>query len=318
MCLNPEVLRSAAERQLRAWPSLVQGHLVCLNLLAKDVEFTLDGSGHNEALFDGFALPQSHSVTPSPPTRSCLYYNCPDDLRFADSLELSAFELLTFRPDRRSLHNLLENLGPKAVTLLDVSHTPANAEVCEGLWEACQRLRISLLVVARGNLATVAGAWLSKFDKADRIDCSPASEESSVSTSAAASVPCYGLEEERQLLKEAVVLPFLYPNLYRRMGLRPSARVLVHGISGSGKSTLIDSVLADFMPSRVSIVRVDVSGIFGKYLGSTERNLQRQFDAARLKLPAVLILDGLESIATAREDAADDDGTSWPRPQCVP
>lgn len=63
---------------------------------------------------------------------------------------------------------------------------------------------------------------------------------------------------------------------------------------------------------------MDVSGIFGKYLGSTERNLQRQFDAARLKLPAVLILDGLESIATAREDAADDDGTSWPRPQCVP
>ncbi|KAF4746034.1 hypothetical protein FOZ62_020155, partial [Perkinsus olseni] len=44
------------------------------------------------------------------------------------------------------------------------------------------------------------------------------------------------------------------------------------------------------------------------YLGSTERNLQRHFDAARLKLPAVLILDGLESIATAREDATEDDG----------
>ncbi|KAF4740741.1 hypothetical protein FOZ63_021221 [Perkinsus olseni] len=308
--LNPEVLRSAGERQLQQWPFLAQGHSVCLNLLGQSVKFTLEESELGGGLLAGFALPRSHSVTPPPPAKDCLYYNSPEDLRFADSLALSAFEILTFRPDRRSFTNLLHNLRPKAVTLLDVSHTPVNSEVCDGLWEACHRLRIPVLVVARDNLATVAGAWLSKFDKADMIDCSPVSEESTVSTSAAASVPCYGLDEQRKLLKEAVVFPFVYPNLYRQMGLRPSARVLVYGTSGSGKTTLIDSVLADFMPSRVSIVRVDVAGIFGKYLGSTERNLQRHFDAARLKLPAVLILDGLESIATAREDATEDDGTS--------
>lgn len=77
--------------------------------------------------------------------------------------------------------------------------------------------------------------------------------------------------------------------------------VLFAGPSGTGK-TLAAEILANTL--RLDLYRVDLSQIVSKYIGETEKNLRRVFDAAETS-GAVLLFDEADALFGKRSDVKD-------------
>jgi hypothetical protein len=84
-----------------------------------------------------------------------------------------------------------------------------------------------------------------------------------------------------------------------RRGLGISA--LFHGQSGTGK-TMAAEVLANEL--RLDLYHIDLSRIVSKYIGETESNLRRVFDAAE-ENGAILLFDEADSLFGARSEVKD-------------
>src|SRR5690606_38905988 len=76
---------------------------------------------------------------------------------------------------------------------------------------------------------------------------------------------------------------------------------LFHGPSGTGK-TLAAEVIARRLG--LDLVRVDLSGVVSKYIGETEKNLRRIFDAAD-RGGCVLLFDEADALFGKRSEVRD-------------
>jgi SpoVK/Ycf46/Vps4 family AAA+-type ATPase len=84
-----------------------------------------------------------------------------------------------------------------------------------------------------------------------------------------------------------------------RRGLGISA--LFAGVSGTGKTTSAE-VLANEL--RLDLYRIDLSAVASKYIGETEKNLRRIFDAAEAGA-AILLFDEADALFGKRSDVKD-------------
>jgi SpoVK/Ycf46/Vps4 family AAA+-type ATPase len=95
--------------------------------------------------------------------------------------------------------------------------------------------------------------------------------------------------------------------VYHRWGFADSVSgesgltVLFSGASGTGKS-LAARVLANEL--RLDLYRVDLSAVFSKYIGETEKNLRQIFDAAESG-GVVLLFDEAEALFGKRSEVSD-------------
>jgi hypothetical protein len=77
--------------------------------------------------------------------------------------------------------------------------------------------------------------------------------------------------------------------------------VLFSGVSGTGK-TLAAEVIANEL--RLDLYRIDLSGVVSKYIGETEKNLRRVFDAAE-ESGAILLFDEADALFGKRSEVKD-------------
>eukprot|EP00563_Minutocellus_polymorphus_P017251 CAMPEP_0197722688 /NCGR_PEP_ID=MMETSP1434-20131217/5286_1 /TAXON_ID=265543 /ORGANISM="Minutocellus polymorphus, Strain CCMP3303" /LENGTH=674 /DNA_ID=CAMNT_0043307875 /DNA_START=254 /DNA_END=2278 /DNA_ORIENTATION=- len=80
------------------------------------------------------------------------------------------------------------------------------------------------------------------------------------------------------------------------------AGVLLTGASGSGKTSIARycaAVASSLLPS-LCLVEVNCVALVRKELGESERAIRQVFDLARGAAPCVMVLDGVDNIATAR------------------
>ena len=102
-----------------------------------------------------------------------------------------------------------------------------------------------------------------------------------------------GLENAKQALKEAVILPIQYPQLFE--GKRqPWKGILLYGPPGTGKSYLAKAKGRFFSVSAANIV--------SKFMGESERLIKALFELARKNKPAVIFIDEIDSVLSARTD----------------
>ena len=110
-----------------------------------------------------------------------------------------------------------------------------------------------------------------------------------------------GLEDAKQAVKEAIMLPLTHPELFT--GLRePPKGVLFFGPPGTGK-TMIAKALATFASSAgCTFFNISASSITSKWVGEGEKLVRALFSLARVKSPSIVFIDEIDSLLTKRGD----------------
>ncbi|CAG9585818.1 unnamed protein product [Danaus chrysippus] len=108
-----------------------------------------------------------------------------------------------------------------------------------------------------------------------------------------------GLEHAKSVIQEAVVWPLLRPDIFT--GLRcPPRGILLFGPPGTGK-TLIGKCIAS--QCRATFFSISSSSLTSKWIGDGEKMVRALFAVARCHQPAVVFMDEIDSLLSARGDA---------------
>lgn len=105
-----------------------------------------------------------------------------------------------------------------------------------------------------------------------------------------------GLDKAKEALKEAVILPMKFPQLFEGER-KPWKGILLYGPPGTGKSFLAKACATEASGTFYS---VSASNIVSKWQGEAERTVRALFDLARANKPAVIFLDEIDSLLSAR------------------
>lgn len=103
-----------------------------------------------------------------------------------------------------------------------------------------------------------------------------------------------GYDDIKQLLMEAVA-GIQSPELFEDYGIEQhQSGILLYGKGGTGKTTLLEA-LANEIGAELRVVKA--TDIYGKWLGESEKNMDKVFDEAEAaRGPYMLLFDELESI----------------------
>ena len=111
-----------------------------------------------------------------------------------------------------------------------------------------------------------------------------------------------GLEKAKEALKEAVILPIKFPQLFQEKR-RPWKGILLYGPPGTGKSYLAKAAATE---TGGKFFSVSAANIVSKWMGESEKLIKGLFDLARKNKPAVIFLDEIDSVLSARSDSEND------------
>uniref|UniRef100_A0A672J1S8 Katanin p60 ATPase-containing subunit A-like 2 n=1 Tax=Salarias fasciatus TaxID=181472 RepID=A0A672J1S8_SALFA len=105
-----------------------------------------------------------------------------------------------------------------------------------------------------------------------------------------------GLEDAKRLVKEAVVYPIKYPQLFTGI-LSPWKGLLLYGPPGTGKTLLAKAVATE---CKTTFFNISASSIVSKWRGDSEKLVRVLFELARYHAPSTIFLDELESVMSQR------------------
>jgi proteasome-associated ATPase len=140
-----------------------------------------------------------------------------------------------------------------------------------------------------------------------------------------------GLGGQIEAIRDAVELPYLYPDLFKEHELRPPKGVLLYGPPGCGK-TLIAKAVANSLAKKVAEVTGQAAGksfflnikgpeLLNKYVGETERQIRLVFQRAREKAsegtPVIVFFDEMESLFRTRGSGVSSDVENTIVPQLL-
>lgn len=140
--------------------------------------------------------------------------------------------------------------------------------------------------------ATGAGAGASKEDKEksglrNALSGAIQSEKPNIKWDDVA-----GLEGAKAALKEAVILPARFPQLFTGKR-RPWKGILLYGPPGTGKSYLAKAVATE---ANSSFFAVSSSDLVSKWQGESEKLVKTLFEMGREKKPSVIFIDEIDSL----------------------
>jgi proteasome-associated ATPase len=146
---------------------------------------------------------------------------------------------------------------------------------------------------------------------------------------------CYddvgGLDDQIEMIKDAVELPYLYSDLFHEHELQPPKGILLYGPPGCGK-TLIAKAVANSLAKRVAektgnertrsyFLNIKGPELLNKYVGETERQIRLIFQRAREKseegVPVIVFFDEMDSLFRTRGTGISSDIESTIVPQLL-
>uniref|UniRef100_A0A672S212 ATPase family AAA domain-containing protein 2 n=1 Tax=Sinocyclocheilus grahami TaxID=75366 RepID=A0A672S212_SINGR len=116
-----------------------------------------------------------------------------------------------------------------------------------------------------------------------------------------------GLTHHIQSLKEMVVFPLLYPEVFEKFKIQPPRGCLFYGPPGTGK-TLVARALANECSQgdrKVSFFMRKGADCLSKWVGESERQLRLLFDQAYLMRPSIIFFDEIDGLAPVRSSRQD-------------
>ena len=116
-----------------------------------------------------------------------------------------------------------------------------------------------------------------------------------------------GLDHHVQSLKEMILFPLMYPEVFEKFRIQPPRGVLFHGPPGTGK-TLVARALANECSQgerKVSFFMRKGADCLSKWVGESERQLRLLFDQAYTMQPSIIFFDEIDGIAPVRSTRQD-------------
>jgi len=140
-----------------------------------------------------------------------------------------------------------------------------------------------------------------------------------------------GLDDQIEMIKDAIELPYLHGDLFREHELQPPKGILLYGPPGCGK-TLIAKAVANSLAKRVAektgdstarsyFLNIKGPELLNKYVGETERQIRLIFQRAREKSeegnPVIVFFDEMDSLFRTRGTGISSDIESTIVPQLL-
>jgi proteasome-associated ATPase len=139
-----------------------------------------------------------------------------------------------------------------------------------------------------------------------------------------------GLRHQIDAIRDAVELPYLYPDLFQEHQLKPPKGVLLYGPPGCGK-TLIAKAVANSLAKKVAartgqegksyFLNIKGPELLNKYVGETERHIRLVFQRAREKAshgtPVIVFFDEMDSLFRTRGSGVSSDVENTIVPQLL-
>lgn len=111
-----------------------------------------------------------------------------------------------------------------------------------------------------------------------------------------------GLDEVKQTLHEAAVLPLTHGPLFTRMGVRPPRGILLHGGPGRGKTLLARALAGE---CEANFIAVQGPQLVSMWVGESERAVRELFRKAKQARPCVMFIDEIDALAPRRGSGED-------------
>ncbi|SKB10379.1 proteasome ATPase [Aeromicrobium choanae] len=139
-----------------------------------------------------------------------------------------------------------------------------------------------------------------------------------------------GLGNQVEIIKDAVELPYLYPEVFVEHELKPPKGILLYGPPGCGK-TMIAKAVAASLAKKVSertgeegrsyFLNIKGPELLNKYVGETERHIRLVFQRAREKAsegtPVIVFFDEMDSLFRTRGSGVSSDVENTIVPQLL-
>ncbi|KIH67096.1 ATPase, AAA family [Ancylostoma duodenale] len=116
-----------------------------------------------------------------------------------------------------------------------------------------------------------------------------------------------GLGSHIQSLKEVVLFPMLYPEIFKQFNIMPPKGVVFYGPPGTGK-TLMARALANECSKggkKVAFFMRKGADCLSKWVGEAERQLRVLFDQAYAMRPSIIFFDEIDGLAPVRSSKQD-------------
>lgn len=105
-----------------------------------------------------------------------------------------------------------------------------------------------------------------------------------------------GLDGAKEALKEAVILPVKFPQLFTG-NRKPTSGILLYGPPGTGKSYLAKAVATE---ANSTFFSVSSSDLVSKWMGESERLVKQLFTMARENKPSIIFIDEVDALCGPR------------------
>ncbi len=119
-----------------------------------------------------------------------------------------------------------------------------------------------------------------------------------------------GMEEQKKLIYENVILAIRKPELLKAYGKKLGLGVIFYGPPGNGKTYLVNAIGGE-TGSNVIIARINE--IVDMYAGNTEKNMHAIFEQARANTPVIVFFDEIDALGMKRSGGGGGEQQSYMR-----